>query len=164
MGAGRPAAAEPDTGTNERINAAAYTPSLGRVINLSYRFTRQEPDPINGTQTINQFDLSTEWPLNANWTLLGRWNYSIENKKTLEAIAGVEYNQDCWVLRAVWHRLTTTTEQTTNSFFVQLELNGLARVGTSPIELLRRSVPGYTQTNDPALRRRETGFDPLPEF
>ena len=153
-----------DAGKNERLNLAVrYTPSPGRVLNGSYRYTRQQPDPINGTQTIHQFDLSGEWPINANWTLLGRWNYSIQDKKTLEAIAGVEYNQDCWVLRAVFHRLTTTTEQTTNSVFVQLELNGLARVGTSPLELLRRSVPGYIRTNDPALRR-DTGYDPLPEF
>ena len=39
--------------------------------------------------------------------------------------------------------------------FVQLELNGLARVGTSPLELLRRSVPGYLPTNDPSLRDRD---------
>ena len=97
-------------------------------------------------------------------TLLGRWNYSFTDKKTLEAVAGIEYNGDCWVLRVVGQRLTTTTQQTSTGVFLQLELNGLARVGTSPLELLRRSVPGYTPTNDPTLRVRDRSLDPLPGY
>ena len=58
----------------------------------------------------------------------------------------------------------TTTQQTSNAIFLQLELNGLARVGTSPLELLRRSVPGYIPANDPSLRNRDRSLDPLPEF
>ena len=33
--------------------------------------------------------------------------------------------------------------------YLQIELNGLARFGTSPLELLRRSVPGYHQDERP---------------
>jgi LPS-assembly protein len=109
-------------------------------------------------------DLSGQWPVSDRWTLLGRWNYSLTDHKTLEAVAGIEYNADCWVLRIVGQRLTTTTQQATTSVFVQLEFNGLARVGTSPLELLRRSVPGYLPTNDPSLRDRDRRLDPLPEF
>jgi LPS-assembly protein len=68
------------------------------------------------------------------------------------------------VLRVVGQRLTTTTQQTSTAVFIQLELNGLARVGTSPLELLRRSVPGYLPTNDPTLRVRDRSVDPLPGF
>jgi LPS-assembly protein len=68
------------------------------------------------------------------------------------------------VLRVVGQRLTTTTQQATTSVFVQLELNGLARVGTSPLELLHRSVPGYVPSNSPLLRERDQRFEPLPEF
>jgi LPS-assembly protein len=32
---------------------------------------------------------------------------------------------------------------------VQFELNGLARLGTNPIDVLRRSVPGYQTVNEP---------------
>ena len=102
-----------------------------------------------GQSELNQFDLPAQWPVTENWTLLGRWNYSLLDRKTLEAVGGVEYNAGCWVLRLVGQRLTTTTQTTTNSIFVQLELNGLARFGTSPLDLLRRSVPGYLRTNDP---------------
>jgi len=64
----------------------------------------------------------------------------------------------------VLHRLATTVDQTNTSFFIQLELNGLARVGTSPLDLLRRSVPGYVPVNDPVLLQRDRTADPLPEF
>ena len=35
--------------------------------------------------------------------------------------------------------------------FVQFELNGLARFGTNPIDVLKRSVPGYLTVNDPTV-------------
>ena len=44
-----------------------------------------------------------------------------------------------------------------------LEVSALC-VGTSPLELLRRSVPGYLPTNDPSLRARDRSLDPLPGF
>jgi len=149
----------------DRFNAGVrYTPAPGRVLNLTYRYSREFVDQSVGLPLLKQIDVSGQWPLTPNWTVVGRFNYSLPDHKALEAVAGVEYNGDCWVLRIVGQRLTTTTQQTTNSVFVQLELNGLARVGTSPLELLRRSVPGYLRTNDPALLDRDRSLDPLPEF
>ncbi len=154
-----------DSGQNERFNVAVlYTPSPGRVVSASYRYTRQLTDPTGASQELKQVDLATEWPVTPQWTLIGRYNYDLANRKLLEGIAGVEYNGDCWVLRAVLHRLATTVDQTNTSFFIQLELNGLARVGTSPLDLLRRSVPGYVPVNDPLLMQRDRTADPLPEF
>ena len=149
----------------ERFNfGARYTPGGGKVFNATWRYTRNLIDPTGAIEQIKQVDLSGQWPVDERWTLLGRWNYSLPDHKTLEAVAGIEYNGDCWVLRVVGQRLTTQTLQTSNSIFVQLELNGLARVGTSPLELLRRSVPGYVPVNDPSLRSRDRSYDPLPEF
>lgn len=151
-----------DSGQTERLNAGVrWMPAPGKVFNAVYRYTAQNADP-SGTE-LKQFDLSAEWPIGGRWTALGRWNYSLANSKTLEAIAGVEYNADCWVLRLVYHRLATTTQQTNTSVYVQLEFNGLARVGTSPLELLRRSIPGYLRSNDPS-RFVDPGILPYPEY
>jgi LPS-assembly protein len=153
-----------DASRTERTNAGfRYTPAPGRVFNASYTYSRQYLDPIGKQSQLNQFDLSAQWPLSASFTVLGRWNFSLLDHRTLEAVAGVEYNAGCWVLRLVGQRLTTTTETTTNSVYLQLELNGLARFGTSPLELLRRSVPGYQRTNDPSVSPRERD-DAFPEF
>ena len=149
----------------ERYNIGArYTPSPGRALNATWRYTRALIDPTGAIEQIKQIDLSGQWPVSDRWTLIGRWNYSLTDRKTLEAVAGIEYNADCWILRVVGQRLTTLTQQATTSVFVQLEFNGLARVGTSPLELLRRSVPGYLPTNDPSLRDRDRRLDPYPEF
>jgi len=153
----------------ERLNTGVrYTPAPGRALSASYRYSRQNFDPLAGPigdqSQINQFDLAGQWPVTENWTLLGRWNFSILDHKTLEAVAGVEYNGGCWVLRIVGQRLTTTTQTATNSVYLQLEFNGLARFGTSPLDLLRRSVPGYLKTNDPTVSPRDRTLDSFPEF
>jgi LPS-assembly protein len=154
-----------DASDVERFNVGLRnTPAPRPALNATWRYTRALADATGGLEQIKQIDLSGQWPVSDRWTLIGRWNYSVADHKTLEAVAGIEYNADCWVLRVVGQRLTTTTQQATTSVFVQLELNGLARVGTSPLELLRRSVPGYLPTNDPTLRDRDRRLDPLPEF
>ena len=154
-----------DRGQNERFNLAVrYTPSPGTAVSASYRFTRQLFNPDGTSEQLKQVDLAVQWPVTPQWTILGRYNYSLADRKLLEGIVGVEYNGDCWVLRAVLHRLATTVDQTNTSFFIQLELNGLARVGTSPLDLLRRSVPGYVPVNDPLLMQRDRTVEPLPDF
>jgi len=153
-----------DASETERVNAGVrYTPGPGRAVNATYSYSRQYVDPIGAQSPLNQWDLSAQWPLDVNWTVLGRWNYSVLGHKTLEAVAGVEYNAGCWVLRLVGQRLTTTTQTTSNSIYLQIELNGLARIGTSPLDLLRRSVPGYLKTNDPTVSPRERA-DYFPEY
>jgi LPS-assembly protein len=154
-----------DAQRTERYNySLRYTPAPGRILAASYRFQRNVTDILGAASSrLEQVDVATQWPLKWGLTLLGRWNYSLADRKTLEALLGVEYNADCWVLRIVGQRLTTTTTTTTSSIYVQIELNGLARFGTNPLDLLRRSVPGYLRTNDPALQPRERG-DPFPEY
>ena len=108
--------------------------------------------------------------------MLGRLNYSflgsgidpisrIPNERgVIESVIGFEYSACCWGTNFVLQRFRTAQGQSTTAFFIQLELNGLARVGTSPLDLLRRSVPGYVSANDPSLRQRDRSGDPLPEF
>ncbi len=154
-----------DSSQTEQLNAGVrYTPAPGRVLSAKYTYNRQFVDPVTNQTQLNQFDLAGEWPVAEGITLLGRWNYSILGRKTLEAVGGVEYNAGCWVLRLVGQRLTTTTQTATNSIYLQIELNGLARFGTSPLDLLRRSVPGYLKTNDPTVSPRDRSGDYFPEF
>jgi LPS-assembly protein len=118
---------------------ASYRPEVGKVLNLGYRFTRD---------TLRQVDISTQWPISGRWHAVGRWNYSLQDSRILETIGGLEYNQDCWMLRLVAQRFATATQQTNTGFFVQLELNDFVKVGSDPLALLKQSVPGYTKLND----------------
>jgi LPS-assembly protein len=151
------------TQTQEFDVGVRWQPALGKVLNASYRYNRQTLDPITGAlATLKQVDVAGQWPV-GNWSLIGRWNYSFVNKTTLEGVAGVEYNGGCWAFRVVGQHLVTNVNQVSSSVFVQFELNGLARLGTNPIDVLRRSVPGYQPVNEPTVPAA-AGAEYFPRF
>jgi LPS-assembly protein len=126
-----------DQSQTQKFNVGVrYRPQPGKVLNLVYR------DTLN---SVRQTDISTQWPLTAQWTGLARWNYSIRDNRTLEALAGFEYNGGCWALRIVGHRFATATQQASTSVFIQLELNGVSRLGSNPMETLRNNIGGFVQ-------------------
>jgi len=43
----------------------------------------------------------------------------------------------------VAHRFAVTTQQVYTTFFLQLELNGVSRIGSNPMDALRRNISGY---------------------
>ncbi len=127
-------------GTTIRQNlGASYRPGPGRVVNLGYRFI---------DQTTEQIDLSAQWPLAQRWYGLFRYNYSFKDNKLVEGLAGFEYNGGCWALRGVLQRLATKVNQSTDALFFQLELNGMGRIGSNPLDVLKHSVPGYRPSNE----------------
>jgi LPS-assembly protein len=128
-----------------------WQPAPGRVLNASYRFNRQQADSSGNISELKQVDVSGQFPIKDDWSMIGRWNYSLIDKKTLEGVLGLEYNAGCWAFRIVAQQLQTATEQASKSVFVQFELNGLARFGTNPIDVLKRSVPGYLTVTDPTI-------------
>ena len=127
----------------QRTNIAArYNADNGRILNFSYRFTRD---------SLKQVDISAQWPFGKaapGWTLLARSNYSIQDKRLIEGLLGVEYNQGCWEFRLVAHRFATAAQQYSNSIQFQLELKGLSKLGINPLETLRQNIPGYRRSDD----------------
>jgi LPS-assembly protein len=151
--------------TEELDLATRYQPGSGRVLNLAYRYIRQSLNSAGQVSQLKQIDMSGQWPFGNNWSVIGRWNYSLVDATTLEGVIGFEYNGGCWVFRIAAQRLVTNTQQISNSIYVQFELNGLARIGTNPIDVLKRSVPGYTRTNDPTVQPiGGAAADFFPEF
>jgi LPS-assembly protein len=128
---------------------ARYQPELGKVLNAGYRF-------INGG--LENIDVSTQWPIARGWTGVARMNYSLRDRRIAEGLAGIEYDGGCWVFRVVGTSITVGTGDTTNSIYMQLELNGVAKVGANPLDVLRQNIAGYTKINErqgsdlPALR------------
>src|SRR3569833_790578 len=60
-----------------------------------------------------------------------------------------EYKADCWVFRVVGQRIPTAAGVATSAIFLQLELNGLSKLGSNPLDILRTSVPGNQVVNQP---------------
>ncbi len=124
-----------DLKQTQKFNVAGrYQPQQGKVLNLAYRET---------VDTLRQLDFSTQWSIDGRWSAVGRWNFSLRDHRMLEGLAGFEYNDNCWALRIVAHRFATTTDSVSTSIFVQLELNGVSRIGTNPLEVLKRNIGGY---------------------
>ncbi len=131
----------------ERVSyGVRYSPAPGKVLNASYRSASVTSIPPAGIPA--QIDLSAQWPITRNWYALGRVNYSIDDGKLLEGLAGLEYTAGCWEVRIVAHRFTTAEQLVSTSFFIQLELNGLSRFGTNPLEALRQNIPGYIKSQE----------------
>lgn len=123
---------------------ARYAGARNHLVNLSYRYTRD---------ALKQFDVSTQWPFGAaapGWTLLARANHSFRDRRLLEALTGLEYNQGCWEIRFVAHRFATATQQFSNSFQFQLELKGLSKlgVGANPLETFKQNIIGYRRSDE----------------
>lgn len=124
-----------------------WQPKAKHVLNLAYRQdTREE---LARVDRLRQFEISGQWPITNRWYGVSRINYSIRDKRVAESLAGLEYKADCWVFRAVAQRVPTATGVAASSIFLQLELNGLSKLGSNPIEALRRNVPGYQVINQP---------------
>lgn len=127
---------------------ARWQPAPMRVLNLQYR-----RDVAALPTPLEQLDVSVQWPLAQRWYGVGRVNYSIRDSKPAESLLGVEYKADCWVFRAVAQRTPTATQSATTGFFLQLELNGLSRLGSNPLDALRSSIPGYQMINQSTINR-----------
>jgi LPS-assembly protein len=136
----------------ERANfTVQYRPDVGKVMNFGYRFTRD---------SLEQVDWSAQWPITSKWSGVARWNYSTRDKRVIEGLAGLEYNAGCWVTRMVAHRFVSATDEYTTSFFLQLELTGVSRVGLNPLDTLRQNISGYTKSNESPRNERS----PFPNY
>ena len=136
----------------ERLTLAArYRPEGLKTLNLSYRYLSGD---ITTTGPIKQIDLSAQWPLVGRWYGVGRFNYSLADSRIVEGIGGLEYGADCWTTRIIMQRFALTAGTSSSSVFLQLELNGFSRLGSNPLEALKRNIPGYQQINTPSPDRK----------
>ncbi|NLF54895.1 MAG: LPS assembly protein LptD [Thauera phenolivorans] len=133
-----------DEGQTQRYNATLrYQPDYAKTLNLSYRYSR----PGYVGSGLRDIDVSGQWPLGGRWYGVGRVTRSVLEDRTTEALAGLEYDGGCWVFRVAMHRFAVERDDVTKAVYVQLELNDLAGIGSNPLNLIRRSVPGYGMIN-----------------
>ncbi len=117
-----------------------YQPSTDRVLNLAYRFREN---------SLEQADVSWAWPINDRWNFVGRYNYSLRDKTTLERFVGLEYESCCWTARVISRRYIRRRDGTADSSVaIQLELKGLASVGDPADKRLERGILGYGSRRD----------------
>jgi LPS-assembly protein len=150
------AEAQAQIGENWRVTAAKqYDPEINRTRLAAVRLQRQFGDKgvVNlgyryRVDRLEQADISALVPIDERWSLIGRWNYSLPESRTLEGLAGFEYRSCCWRLRMVGrHYLRAGTLEGRNSLFFELELNGLGVVGRKTDRLLENAIVGFSDLN-----------------
>jgi LPS-assembly protein len=122
--------------TEQSVVRVRYHPEPEKIFNVSYRLRNQ---------TLEQTDFSFHWSLGYRWNLLGRWNYSLPDGKTLETFTGVEYSSCCWAIRGITRRYLNSIDGSSylNGFFLQFQMKGLGTVGQKADSFLEQRIPGY---------------------
>ena len=136
------------------IVSARYSPGPFRTVGVTYRLTRGLSE---------QVELAWQWPLygptplekprdssssssgscTGSWYGVGRINYSMLERRLTDAIVGFEYDAGCWIGRIVASRQSTGLSEATTRLLLQLELVGLSKLGTNPLQVLKDNIPGY---------------------
>jgi LPS-assembly protein len=123
-----------------------YRPDPTRVVNLGYRF---QQNVLTQGVILKQWDGSLAWPIASHWNTVGRWVYSLQDRKTIEQVAGFEYKTCCYRIQVVQRRyISNRNGGLDTSIALQLELTGLSSVGKRADSFLEQSIRGYS-TRDP---------------
>jgi LPS-assembly protein len=145
----------PKTSQSIRTTVGArYSPSHYRTVNAAYRLQRG---------TSEQLDVGWQWPLNdlwgdkgldlgpgrgqggGRWYSVGRLNYSLQDRKLVDTVVGLEYDSCCWIGRVVLERLQNTVNSSNTRLLFQLEFIGFSRLtlGSNPLASLKQNIPRY---------------------
>lgn len=121
--------------------AFAWRPESRKLLNIGYRYRR--PTTVTDNTAIDQFEISSQWPLTRRTYGIGRVAYDMSGNQLVDTLLGLEYAADCWVGRVAYQRFRNTTQGYTGRVFLQVEFRGLSKIGSNPLDILRLNVPGY---------------------
>ena len=149
----------PDTERSIRSTLGArYSPGSYRTVTAAYRYQRESSE---------QLDLGWQWPINdlwgdrganlgagqgqgpGRWYSVGRLNYSLNERKLVDSVLGLEYDAGCWLGRIVFERLQTSSVTATDRIMFQLEFVGFSRLGVNPLKSLKANIPNYQFLREP---------------
>ncbi len=123
------------TALQQGLAQASYRGDNGERLHASWRLREG---------ILEQTDLAASWPVSEKTSLIGRWYYSVKEGHSLETVAGIEYGDCCWRIRAVWRRyLDSNGAEYNNTALLQLELKGLGKLGNNIDNFLDRTIYGY---------------------
>ncbi|WP_101047562.1 LPS-assembly protein LptD [Macromonas nakdongensis] len=144
----------PKDGESVRTTLGArYHPGNYRVFSAAYRLQKGSSE---------QIDLGWQWPLSdlfsgpaapdlgagrglgpGHWYSVGRLNYSLQDRRVVDLVAGFEYDGGCWIGRVVLERLQQSQSSANQRILFQLEFTGFSRIGSNPLQTLKNNIPRY---------------------
>ena len=143
----------PKTGRSiSSLVGGRYSPASYRVITAAYRLQRGLSE---------QIDVGWQWPINdlwgdkgqnlgpgrgegeGRWYSVGRLNFSMQDRRLVDTLIGVEYDAGCWLGRVVFERLQSGTSTSNKKILFQLEFVGFSHLGSNALQALRENIPRY---------------------
>jgi LPS-assembly protein len=117
------------------------------ILNFSYRYRRG---------LLEQYNASVVYPVSERWRLVGAWTYSVKDRESVDALAGVEYDSCCVSLRLVGRSYVNqgyygfgpaptggNLNHRDNAVMFEVVFKGLGSTGGQIDPLLRRDILGY---------------------
>lgn len=115
-----------------RVN---YQDQKQRILNLGYSQRKGEYESA-------QIAFAT--PVTKQWTLVGAHEQDLKNDRSLETLAGLEYQSCCWKSRLAARKYLLSDNATyDDALFVELELKGLGSFGSGTRNLMENRIYGY---------------------
>jgi LPS-assembly protein len=131
-----------------------YQTNGNSLYNLGYTYRRLgTTSPVTGRRDLSQIDTSMALALTDRWSLYGRQRYDIDEHSTLDQLAGLQYEDCCWMVRLLYQEgvqqqfrdeLTgQLVVENDSAFILEFQLKGLGSLGNKAINLLNESILGY---------------------
>jgi len=136
----------------------SWRPTPGRSLNFGYRNVWTPPTQasvqnnqafVPSATTTDQYNISGQWPITREVSVLGRWGYDALTTKTLNTLVALEWVRDCWTLRGAYSQMLNTSQITTTQVLFQIEFRGFGSAGSNPVDIMKFNVPGYMPTSKP---------------
>lgn len=136
---------------NQSTTSLQYKhPTMGQI-NAGYYWIRHNflaTDYASYTEeNIEQTDISFTWPISSHLNALGRWQYDLIQRRTINLLGGIAYQGCClsWQIAATRYirpQDKAQPQQYRNGLFFTVVFRGLSSVGTQSNHF-EKNIPGY---------------------
>ena len=137
-----------------------YRSPQGHALNLGYHWELEGFDPsLDRTDDDfraydrEEYDVSFAWQAGRRLDLIGRLLYDNTNDRSLEQLAGVQWNDCCYGVQLVWREWiddndtgAVTDDFTDRGVFLRFVFKGLGGVGREADSYFEEAIPGYRST------------------
>ena len=122
----------------------SWVPSARTELHFSYSFRRDRAPVSLPDESFEQASLALLAPLGNRWTFFGKASYSLPEERSIETMAGLEYESCCWAFRTFQRRyIRNRSGEVDSSLWLQLEFKGLANVGRGVSDILGNDFEAY---------------------
>ncbi|MEM6985416.1 MAG: LPS assembly protein LptD, partial [Pseudomonadota bacterium] len=124
----------PDTGELARSGLDLRYRYGNSLVNLGHRLERGR---------FEQSDLSFAHRVRDDLTLLGRWQYSLDDSRDIEQFLGVSWESCCWAFRGGARNYLSGGTVDENEISLEIVFKGLGGLGNSVGRQFERAILGY---------------------